>query len=335
MSPEIWNNRPYDSSSDIWSLGCMFYELAALRPPFIGDSFPQLKRAVLSGRYQPIPRKYSDALHKVIGMMLKLSPRERPSAEALLKSPDLASKLQYDDEGLIFTLVFSSILSYSFTHLGVTFAKQENNIREAKMRLMETIKVPQNLRKLSDALPKPCYPDVRPNSPTAWTVAEQDKQAKAKPPMPPAPLLKEINGAENIAPQSTDPSRDDSASRVYVAKEAVNMNAVNKEKIPTALAAMAEYYSRRPLAPIPVPSQVAAPVVPQNPYNPYHVYEPTPAYKQPSYAVPGSHAHAQIPSVQYRPRQPQPPSLLNHGGVPSVAPSAGYPARVQHYNRMW
>jgi len=200
------------------------------------------------------------------------------------------------------------------------------------MRLMETIKVPQNLRKLSDALPKPCYPDVRPNSPTAWTVAEQDKQAKAKPPMPPAPLLKEINGAENIAPP-TDPSRDDSASRVYVAKEAVNMNVVNKEKVPTALAAMAEYYSRRPLAPIPVPSQLAAPVVPQNPYNPYHVYEPAPVYKQPSYAVPGSYAHAQIPSVQYRPRQPQPPPVQNHG--PSVAPSAGYPARVQHYNRMW
>ena len=27
MSPEIWNNRPYDASSDIWSLGCMMYEL--------------------------------------------------------------------------------------------------------------------------------------------------------------------------------------------------------------------------------------------------------------------------------------------------------------------
>jgi hypothetical protein len=145
-------------------------------------------------------------------------------------------------------------------------------------------------------------------------------------------LLKEINGAENIAPP-TDPSRDDSASRVYVAKEAVNMNVVNKEKVPTALAAMAEYYSRRPLAPIPVPSQLAAPVVPQNPYNPYHVYEHAPVYKQPSYAVPGSYAHAQIPSVQYRPRQPQPPPVQNHG--PSVAPSAGYPARVQHYNRMW
>jgi NIMA (never in mitosis gene a)-related kinase 1/4/5 len=25
MSPEIWNNRPYNAASDMWSLGCMIY----------------------------------------------------------------------------------------------------------------------------------------------------------------------------------------------------------------------------------------------------------------------------------------------------------------------
>ena len=36
MSPEIWANRPYDAGSDMWALGCTLYELAALRPPFLG-----------------------------------------------------------------------------------------------------------------------------------------------------------------------------------------------------------------------------------------------------------------------------------------------------------
>lgn len=38
MSPEICQNKPYNFKSDVWSLGCVLYELCTLKRAFAADN---------------------------------------------------------------------------------------------------------------------------------------------------------------------------------------------------------------------------------------------------------------------------------------------------------
>ncbi|GMI48859.1 hypothetical protein TrCOL_g6001 [Triparma columacea] len=153
MSPEIWANKPYNESSDMWALGCLIYELCALHPPFLGDSFPQLKRAVMAGRYKSIPRCYSYEMSTVLSKLMRVNARSRPSAKDLLNSPEVQKYMKPGGYGSV--------------------APESHR----PIDLMETIKVPHGpKRRISAALPKPCYPDSRPKSPEAWPVSARDRK---------------------------------------------------------------------------------------------------------------------------------------------------------------
>jgi NIMA (never in mitosis gene a)-related kinase len=85
-SPEVWLEKPYNSKCDIWSLGCVLYEIAALRPPFSGEDLRSLKKNIISGTYKRIPLKYSVDLENFISLCLSTDPNERPSAKELLSN---------------------------------------------------------------------------------------------------------------------------------------------------------------------------------------------------------------------------------------------------------
>ena len=46
-SPEVWQEKPYDFRSDVWSLGVCVYEMATLKPPFRASSMAELYKTVL------------------------------------------------------------------------------------------------------------------------------------------------------------------------------------------------------------------------------------------------------------------------------------------------
>lgn len=69
-SPEVWLDKPYSSKCDIWSLGCVIYELTALSPPFLAKDMKGLYARVTKGTYPAIPKHFSQDLANVISFML-------------------------------------------------------------------------------------------------------------------------------------------------------------------------------------------------------------------------------------------------------------------------
>ncbi|OMJ69762.1 hypothetical protein SteCoe_32427 [Stentor coeruleus] len=126
-SPEVWRDSPYDSKSDIWSLGCVIYEMCALEPAFKSKDMKELFSKVIKGRYNEVPNIYSSDLAAVIRCMLQVKPVLRPSCDKILDMP----------------LVRKNIAI--------------GNSEDSPSALIQTIKVPQSLNALKKKLPRPMY----------------------------------------------------------------------------------------------------------------------------------------------------------------------------------
>ncbi|EXJ72265.1 NEK protein kinase [Cladophialophora psammophila CBS 110553] len=87
MSPEICAAEKYTLYSDIWSLGCIMYELCTKEPPFNANSHLQLVQRIRKGDFKPIPAIYSKDLSNVIANCLKTNPMHRPDTSSLLTVP--------------------------------------------------------------------------------------------------------------------------------------------------------------------------------------------------------------------------------------------------------
>ena len=57
--PEVWSDTPYGPKSDVWSLGCVIYEMCCLKPPFRAANFEGLYKKIMGGQYDKIPLSYS------------------------------------------------------------------------------------------------------------------------------------------------------------------------------------------------------------------------------------------------------------------------------------
>lgn len=87
MSPEQIQEQRYNEKSDIWSAGCVIYEMVCLRAPFEATNQIQLAYKIKLGKIERIPSHFSDELFSVIQSMIAVDPSRRPSVKNLMKHP--------------------------------------------------------------------------------------------------------------------------------------------------------------------------------------------------------------------------------------------------------
>ena len=126
-SPEVWRNEVYSYKSDIWSLGCVLYEMCSFSPPFKAKSLEVLNKKVQGGVYARIPSVYSNRLATFIDMCLTVQVSKRADVDKLLRI------------------------------LNCDSPKALNSVGSAKKLVIDEIEIPQEMEDLNKVLPKPKY----------------------------------------------------------------------------------------------------------------------------------------------------------------------------------
>ncbi|NXF14396.1 NEK11 kinase, partial [Rhodinocichla rosea] len=106
MSPEVLKHQGYNTKSDIWSLGCILYEMCCMNHAFAGQNFLSVVLKIVEGETPSLPDRYPSKLNAVLCSMLSKNPSLRPAAAEILKSPYIDEQLQK--------------IQYKFTNMTVT-----------------------------------------------------------------------------------------------------------------------------------------------------------------------------------------------------------------------
>lgn len=103
MAPEVIQGQQADYSSDIWSLGCVLFELMTLTCFLPSSSYSELLHfaALHPNTTISLPLFYSSTLRSFVESMLATDPSERPSIDILLHHSYFHSNQRMDGKRIL------------------------------------------------------------------------------------------------------------------------------------------------------------------------------------------------------------------------------------------
>jgi NIMA (never in mitosis gene a)-related kinase len=121
---EMVNETKYNEKSDIWALGCLIYEMCALKPPFDASNHLSLAVKINQGKFDRIPEHFSDGLYRAVRWCLQLDSAARPTVEELERLPSIQQPI-----------ASANLLIKEF-HLNQSYATRMHELKamEAKVR---------------------------------------------------------------------------------------------------------------------------------------------------------------------------------------------------------
>jgi len=85
LSPEICQEKPYSFGSDVWALGCVLYEMAALKVPFDAQNLQALVQKIVRGPLPQIPAQYTGDLRQLCWDLLHRDQNQRPTSTDIIQ----------------------------------------------------------------------------------------------------------------------------------------------------------------------------------------------------------------------------------------------------------
>ncbi|GLI70930.1 hypothetical protein VaNZ11_016024 [Volvox africanus] len=217
LSPEICQNRKYNQKSDIWSLGCVLYELATMKHAFEGPNMRALIAKIIKGSYTPMPSTRSRELRELCDRMLTLDWQKRPSINDILATPIMKARIQ--------KFLSATLQAHEFSHTIIHGRPKPGQL---------VVGAGSSPQAASAAAPPPAAPPPAAPALGGTPGPAPSKFGGAAPPQAPAPI-----GGSPAPPARVGVAATPGAARAGSAAAPVRQSAASPNMMPRGAAAVA------------------------------------------------------------------------------------------------